>query len=65
MSTDQEPRLLYVADIARMFGVSRDTVKSWAKSGKVPEAGRTKQGWRYYLFTDIEKILRDTCGNHR
>lgn len=48
---------LSTTDLARLFGVSRDTIKRWNKEGRIQESGRTVQGWRYYLFTDIEKLF--------
>jgi len=50
-------KILSTTDIARLFGVSRDTVKRWNREGRIRESGRTVQGWRYYLFTDIEKLF--------
>ncbi|MGK9452052.1 MerR family transcriptional regulator [Acidithiobacillus caldus] len=57
--TEEKP--LTLADAARMFGVSRSTVKRWNRQGLLQESGRTTQGWRYFLFTDIEELLRDLC----
>jgi len=52
-----EPKCLSTVDIARKFGVSRNTVKRWAQEGRIHAAGQNARGWRYYLFTDIEVLL--------
>ncbi len=50
---------LTVKEVADCFGVSRDTVVRWDNEKRLVPVGRTSQNWRYYLFTDIEKLLED------
>jgi DNA-binding transcriptional MerR regulator len=42
-----------------MMGVSIDTLRRWDKDGRLPPAGRTLGGWRYYFSTDIRQLLGD------
>lgn len=42
-----------------MLGVSVDTLRRWDREGRLSPAGRNISGWRYYLFTDIKKIIDD------
>ena len=48
-----------IKDAAQMMGVSIDTLRRWDKDGRLPPAGRTLGGWRYYFLTDIRQLLGD------
>ena len=52
-------KTLSVQEVADFFGVSRDTVVRWDQEKRLVPAGRTRQGWRYYLFTDVERMAVD------
>lgn len=52
-------REITMKDVMTLFGVSRSTLKRWEQQGRLSAAGRTTQGWRYYLLTDIEQLIRD------
>ena len=52
-------KTLSVKEVADFFGVSRDTVVRWDQEKRLVPAGRTRQGRRYYLSTDIERLVVD------
>lgn len=45
--------------ICDYLGVSKKTVLRWDANGSLKPRGRTVSGWRYYLFSDVEKIFQD------
>lgn len=55
-STDEE--VLTAADLSERLGVSLSTIKRWVRDGRIQPSGKTAQGWRYYLFTDVRCLLR-------
>jgi len=48
-----------VKQTADLLGVSIDTLRRWDRDGRLRSSGRSPGGWRYYLFTDMKKILDD------
>lgn len=50
---EEEP--LNVAEAARIFGVTRQTLSRWTKEGKIK--GFTVGGRRYYYLSEIRKHL--------
>lgn len=56
---------LNIKEAAAMLQVSVDTLRRWDKEGRLQPAGRTVTGWRYYFFTDIQKILSDLNESHK
>ncbi|MDD2749150.1 MAG: MerR family DNA-binding transcriptional regulator [Acidithiobacillus sp.] len=48
-----------IKEVARCAGVTIETVRRWDREGKLKPQGRNAQGWRYYLFTDVQEILKD------
>ena len=55
---DNESRLLNVAEVADLFGVSKTTIHAWSKSSltkhKVKGSSRT-----YYKYEDVQKVLTE------
>jgi molybdopterin-binding protein len=47
---------------AQMLGVSRATLRTWEKEGRIPPARRDNRGWRRYTLEDIEAIRRQVYG---
>lgn len=59
--TDSENKKQYVTikKIAESAGVTVETVRRWDREGKLKSQGRDLRGWRYYLFTDVQQLLKD------
>ena len=49
---------LLVKEVARILGVSPNTVRSWADSGKLPEHRHPINRYRLFRAKDVEKLLR-------
>lgn len=47
-----------IKKVAESAGVSVETVRRWDREGKLKPQGRNLQGWRYYLFTDVQQLLK-------
>ena len=47
---------LKIGDVAVRAGVSRDTVRFYAKLGLLPRAARTSSGYRQYSESAVERI---------
>lgn len=45
-----------VSEVARRFGKSPDTIRSWADAGKLP-AVRTETGVRLFRREDVERLM--------
>jgi excisionase family DNA binding protein len=56
MKTMQD--FLLVKEVARLLGVSPNTVRSWADSGKLPEHRHPVNNYRLFKLKDVEKLLR-------
>ena len=52
----QTPTWLHVADVARLLGVSANTVRRWTDAGRIA-AYRSPGGHRRYLADDIHALL--------
>jgi len=46
-----------IADAARLIGVSQNTLRLWAESGKVPMRRNPANGYRLFRKTDLEAFL--------
>lgn len=59
--TDQIPneKMITIKEALNECGVSAKTIRRWDKEGKLKPQGRTLQGWRYYLLTDVQEIIKD------
>ena len=49
------------AEAARILGVSQNTVRSWAETGKIPMHRNPANGYRLFLRSDLEKVLSDAA----
>jgi excisionase family DNA binding protein len=48
---------LTIADAARFVGVSQNTLRLWAESGKVPVRRNPANGYRLFRKKDLEAFL--------
>ena len=47
------------AEAARILGVSQNTVRSWAETGKIPMHRNPVNGYRLFSRADLEKVLSE------
>ncbi len=45
------------AEAARILGVSQNTLRAWAKAGKIPVRRNPANGYRLFLRRDLERFL--------
>lgn len=50
---------------AQMLGISKATLRTWEKQGRIPPASRDERGWRRYTIEDIEAIRRAVYGEEQ
>lgn len=50
--------VLYVNDVAKIFGVTRQTIYKWEREGLL-HSYQTPSGRRYYKPEDIEKFFSE------
>jgi hypothetical protein len=48
---------LKTAEAVRILGVSQNTLRAWAESGKVPVPRNPANGYRLFLRHDLERFL--------
>ncbi len=46
-----------VAEAARMLGISQNTLRSWAETGKIPVRRNPANGYRLFKRQDLVKFL--------
>ncbi len=44
------------AEVAKICGVSSQTIRNWEENGKIPEVEKNEKGWRFYTESDLLKI---------
>jgi excisionase family DNA binding protein len=55
-----------VAEAARILGVSQNTLRVWAESGKIPMRRNAANGYRLFLRRDLERFMTQFAQNaHR
>ncbi|HQU45001.1 MAG: MerR family transcriptional regulator [Burkholderiales bacterium 21-58-4] len=52
---------LMTAEAADMLGVSQNTLRAWAKEGKIPIHRNPVNGYRLFKRADLEKLLKKTA----
>jgi hypothetical protein len=50
-------KTLYSGDLAKMAGVSPDTIRHYERIGVLPRASRTQSGYRVYPASALERVL--------
>ena len=45
------------AEAAKILGVSQNTLRAWAESGKIPVRRNPANGYRLFLRRDLERFL--------
>lgn len=50
---------LTIQEAASMLGVSSSTLRNWDRSGKLKAVRHPFNGYRLYLRSDLENILKD------
>lgn len=50
---------LKTAEAAELLGVSQNTLRSWAASGKIPVTRNPANGYRLFRRSDLERLLRE------
>lgn len=53
----RDPELLNPDAVARVFGVTRQTLRNWRKQGKGPEYIRLPSGYIRYRRASVEALL--------
>jgi excisionase family DNA binding protein len=46
-----------IAEAARILGVSQNTLRAWAESGKIPVRRNPANGYRLFLRRDLDRFL--------
>jgi len=59
MTAEKLDEYLRIAKAAEMLGVSQNTLRSWADSGRVPVHVNPANGYRLFKQEDIESFLQD------
>ena len=49
------------AEAAEILGVSQNTLRGWAKDGKIPMHRNPANGYRLFLRTDLERFLANVA----
>ena len=47
------------AEAAEILGVSQNTLRAWAKDGKIPMHRNPANGYRLFLRSDLKEFLRE------
>ena len=57
-------KLLLIGDVAKLLGVSRDTLRRWDKNGRFSTIRRRKKtnNYRYYRQSDVEEFSKTLDG---
>lgn len=54
-------QLLFVKDVARMLGLSEQTIRSYADQGILKER-RNPHKWRVFLLSEVEELKEKLMG---
>ena len=47
---------LQIQEVARILGVSRQTLQRWFREGRAPDVARDHRGWRVFSQTDVDRL---------
>jgi len=50
------------AEAAQILGVSQNTLRAWAESGKIPMRRNPANGYRLFLRRDLQRFLAKLAG---
>lgn len=53
------PVLLLTGEVARICGVSPETVRLWSRSGRLVPSATTESGVRLFARDDVDRIQRE------
>lgn len=53
------------AEAAEFLGVSQNTLRAWAKAGKIPVRRNPANGYRLFKKSDLDKFLAKLDRPHR
>ena len=56
---------LKIAEAARILGVSQNTLRAWAETGKIPVRRNPANGYRLFRRTDLDTFLAKVAGTMR
>lgn len=56
---------LLVTEAAEFLGVSPNTIRNWARDGKVPEFRHPMNNYRLFRLKDLEKVRRTLASPKR
>lgn len=51
--------LLRISEAAEYLGVCPNTLRNWGRAGKIREHRHPANGYRLYLPSDLDRMLRD------
>jgi excisionase family DNA binding protein len=51
-----------IAEAARILGVSQNTLRAWAETGKIPVRRNPANGYRLFRRTDLDTFLAKVAG---
>lgn len=49
------------AEAAKVLGVSQNTLRAWAKAGKIPMHRNPANGYRLFRRSDLDRFLRQVA----
>jgi excisionase family DNA binding protein len=52
------PKLIDVYQVARLFGVSKNTIERWLAAGKLPKPTQQRFGCRLWDYERLESLLK-------
>jgi len=53
------PAVLTVGELARILGVSRETVSRWCREGIIKCARLGKRGWYFIPYDEAQRVIKE------
>jgi excisionase family DNA binding protein len=53
---------LKIAEAARILGVSQNTLRAWAETGRIPVRRNPANGYRLFRRADLDSFLAKVAG---